>query len=115
MVERPIKKSERLAQTPSDDNPDSPIAQPTGQSNVTRPERGSERGPERGRRDKDKGKGRRGSRDSEPKVAINPALMRGPKPVKPQPPVVEEPLPETEPDSSSEETLETTSSEQPED
>lgn len=90
MVERPIKKSERQAKAESGESQD--ISAPSEERN-SRPARNNDRDRDRSK-GKGKGKGKKGSRDdSEPKQMINPALARGPRPVKPQPPVaVEEPL-----------------------
>jgi hypothetical protein len=84
MVERPIKKSERQA------NPDASSSSP--------PPREDRK--ERSARGKDKGKGKRGSRDEEPKQAVNPAFARPPKPSNAKPPVIEEVAPEPTEDSS---------------
>lgn len=82
MVERPIKKSERPAKDSSSDSGDRSPAQPSEQPRADRSSRS---------KDRDRGKGGRGrgGKPEEPK-AVNPALMRGPRPVKAQPPVVEE-------------------------
>ncbi len=81
MVERPVKKSERLAK-----------AAAAGEDISAQP---SERSDERSERRKGgKGKGKGGSRQEAPKPPVNPALMRGPKPVKAQPQPEEPPEPE---------------------
>jgi hypothetical protein len=120
MVERPIKKSERQP-APADDSaisatseaseaseanaqPRSAPPPPTRRSSETREDRGEGREDRGDRRDdrgdrRSSGKGRRNSQD-EPKQAVNLALMRGPKPVKPVAPAPEpeaiEPEAETE-------------------
>ena len=79
MVERPIKKSERPAKDTTNDT-DSSTSQPSEQ----RADRSTHN------KDRDRGRGGRGSKQEEPRSAGSPALMRGPKPVKAKPPVVEE-------------------------
>lgn len=70
MVERPIKKSERQPQANTDDN--------SGKSEFKPPVESNRKNSKRDR----SSKGKKGNSDKEPKQAINPALMRGPKPVK---------------------------------
>ncbi|BAY09973.1 hypothetical protein [Calothrix sp. NIES-2098] len=91
MVERPIKKSDRQPQanTDTDENLDSVL--PT-ESNP----QGSK--PSRNR---SSGKGKKGSFRDESKQQVSPALVRGPKPVKPK--INVKPDPETESESISEE------------
>ncbi len=100
MVERPIKKSERQAITePSDvvkqDLETEPsliegsldsITQSPEERNTTRPSP---------RKDKTKGKGKGNQQEEDRSRLGNPALMRGPKPTKPKPPVIKETQPET--------------------
>ena len=81
MVERPIKKSERPAKDTTNDT-DSSTSQPSEQR--------ADRSTHNKDRDRDRGRGGRGSKQEEPRSAGSPALMRGPKPVKAKPPVVEE-------------------------
>ena len=103
MVERPIKKSERQAT-------DKPSSDAAGFQESEAADSGARNSEERGRsrpsRDKgdrnDKGgdrgkrKGRgRDQEDDRAKTPANPALMRGPKPTQPKPPVVQ-PEPEVE-------------------
>jgi hypothetical protein len=89
MVERPIKKSERLANAAAGDT-DSATQEPV----VAQPSERDGQRPEH--RKPGKGKGKGGSRkDDAPKQGVNPALMRGPKPAKPKP-VMEEVTSETE-------------------
>jgi len=84
MVERPIKKSERqpIAE-PSDAEPSSIESSsdadtPSSEGrNTPRPFRG-----------KDKAKGKDKGKEEGRATAVSPALMRGPKPTKPKPPVV---------------------------
>lgn len=79
MVERPIKKADR--QPNSEASESTPKAQKFDDSDNKRSNRGGG--------DKDKRGGKRGSRDEEVKQPVNLALVRGPKPTKPQP-IVEE-------------------------
>jgi hypothetical protein len=82
MVERPIKKSERPAKDTTNDT-DNSTSQPSEQQRADRSTHNKDR-------DRDRGRGGRGSKQEEPRSAGSPALMRGPKPVKAKPPVVEE-------------------------
>jgi hypothetical protein len=75
MVERPIKKADQKPKPEGSENTSG--AKRSDDSDKKRSNRGD------GKRDK------RGSRDEEPKAPVNLALVRGPKPSKPQP-VVEE-------------------------
>jgi hypothetical protein len=95
MVERPIKKSERPAKDTTNDSGDSSTMQPSERDRDDRSTRNKDRDKDRGR-----GRGGKGSRSEEPRSAGNPALMRGPKPVKAKPPVeaVEEPTINSETD-----------------
>ncbi len=77
MVERPIKKADR--QLNSETNEATPSAQRADDSKRSTRSGGASRD----KRDK------RGSRDEETKAPVNLALVRGPKPTKPQP-VMEE-------------------------
>jgi hypothetical protein len=81
MVERPIKKADR--QPKPEGNETTPNAKRSDDSDKNRSTRS---GGGKDKRDK------RGSRDEEVKQPVNLALMRGPKPTKPQP--VEEVIPE---------------------
>ena len=94
MVERPIKKSERQAVAPSSDvgeqvkGKERPIEEPPDSTS----------GQSFRRQDKTKGRGKRQQQDSRPSN-VNPALVRGPKPTKPKPPVLletQEPIIEEE-------------------
>ncbi len=85
MVERPIKKSERLAKAASGESES---------SEAVREPRSEPRSKDRGRGKGGKKGGRKG-KEEEPKQAVNPALMRGPRPVKPKPVVEEPPIEET--------------------
>lgn len=87
MVERPIKKSERQPKLNTDKN--------SGNSDSISP---AESNPKRskGRGDRSSGKGKKGSFADESKPPVNPALARGPKPVKPQPKVTTEPETDSE-------------------
>ncbi len=102
MVERPIKKSERQTVAPSSD--------------VSEQVKGKERPSEESvdstsrrsfqKKDRSKGKGKRNQKDSAP-TSVNPALVRGPKPIKAKPPVLEE-TPEETIEQTAEETTEET-------
>jgi hypothetical protein len=109
MVERPIKKSERPAKDTTNDT-DSSTSQPSEQPRADRSTQNKDRD-----RDRDRGRGGRGSKQEEPRSAGSPALMRGPKPVKAKPPVVEEVQADaaTEQVEDSQESLSETSSEAP--
>jgi len=112
MVERPIKKSERQAATTAEVQQTSGTAQgiegvretnaaPEQRSTTPRPSK------DRPAKDKDQRKGRKGQqKDEDARPPLNPALMRGPKPTKPKPPVIEaaseEPLTQTEPEDTAE-------------
>ncbi|MFN6540470.1 MAG: hypothetical protein RM021_029570 [Nostoc sp. EkiNYC01] len=74
MVERPIKKSERQSQPSTDNNLENLDSKPPVESNPksSKPDR-----------NRSSGKGKKGSFADENKQPVNPALMRGPKPVKP--------------------------------
>jgi hypothetical protein len=99
MVERPIKKSERQAAPSSE--PSSPTSD-SKPSVPAKPQRSAGRSDDRA-----SGRGKRGSQDDEPKQMTNPALMRGPKPVKA--PIAPEPQPEAIADETlAETTVETT-------
>jgi hypothetical protein len=103
MVERPIKKSERQAKTDeSSSGGDRPTSEASPrESGTARPTRDKDRGKDRG-----KGKGKKGSREEEPRQAVNPALVRGPRPTRPQPPV-EEVQPEVHQEAVAEESTDT--------
>lgn len=103
MVERPIKKSDRQAVAPD--------------SGVEKEVKGKERPIEERfdsttsqsfqKKDRTKGRGKRNQGELRPSN-VNPALMRGPKPTKPKPPVLEETPSETNEDLVSETSQETT-------
>jgi hypothetical protein len=96
MVERPVKKSERPAK---DTNPDSvENAQPSEQRSSTPPVRKDKDRVGDDSRRENRGKGKRDGKKDEPRVAGNPALMRGPKPQQAKPPVEEVPPEETAPE-----------------
>jgi hypothetical protein len=88
MVERPIKKSERQPQADADKDSGN---QDFGESNHKSSKSSGNRST---------GKGKKSSYGDENKQPISPALARGPKPVKPK--VVTTPEPETESESTSE-------------
>lgn len=126
MVERPIKKSERQAQpnpdaapqstesssapqssesgsAPQSLEPKSPPPKPVRRSPDAKSSEESDRG---GRRtDRASGRGRKGDKE-EPRQAMNPALMRGPKPVQPKP------APEPQPEEAAEDSQEEVTSEE---
>jgi hypothetical protein len=81
MVERPIKKADR--QLNPETNETTPSARQSDDSDQRRSSGRDGRDGGKGKRDK------RGGRDEEVKAPVNLALVRGPKPTKPQP-VVEE-------------------------
>jgi hypothetical protein len=87
MVERPIKKADRQ---PKPEGNDSTNAKRSDDSDNKRSSRSGGR---------DNKRDKRGSRDEEPKAPVNLALVRGPKPTKPQP-VVEEVVAEAAPEES---------------
>ncbi|MDM9583863.1 MULTISPECIES: hypothetical protein [unclassified Nostoc] len=95
MVERPIKKSERQSQGSTDSNSENSDSVTPIESNPksSKPSR---------ERSSDKGKKGSSYRD-EGRQPVNPALARGPKPVKPPAPKVQTEELETESESISEE------------
>jgi hypothetical protein len=116
MVERPIKKSERqTTNQPSSDaagfqeseapdagasNSEERVRSRPSRDKSDRNDKGSDRGGDRGDRGKRKGRGR-DQEDDRARTPVNPALMRGPKPTQPKPPVVQ-PEPEVEENSTTE-------------
>ncbi len=94
MVERPIKKSERQSQPSTDNDSQSSDSAPPVES-TRKVLKLDDVAPRRER----KGKKSSSKDDSKQPQQINPALVRGPKPPKPQPKVEAEPEPESEPDS----------------
>lgn len=114
MVERPIKKSERQIAPPSDageetreqiqeqpnaveDSLETPTASPEKRKVI----------PSVPGKEKSKGRGKGGKREEEPSPPMNLALMRGPKPTKPKPPVVTAPTEEVPTTEAEEADLET--------
>jgi hypothetical protein len=91
MVERPIKKSERQPKAGTDSDSENSDSMPRIESNPKSSKRSD---------DRSEGKGKKASFRDESRQSVNPALARGPKPVKPQPKVV---TPETESEPISEE------------
>jgi hypothetical protein len=88
MVERPIKKSERQAKLDADKNSGNSDSIPPVESNPKS---------SKGRGERSSGKGRKkGAFSDESKQQVNPALARGPKPVKPQPKATTEPETDSE-------------------
>ncbi len=94
MVERPIKKSERQSQGSTDNNSEKTDSIPPIESNPksSKPSR-----------DRSSGTGKKSSYKDENRQPVNPALARGPKPVKPPAPKVQTEELETESESISEE------------
>jgi hypothetical protein len=90
MVERPIKKSERLAKAATE-----------GESVAAQPSERRENRSDRRKGDKGKGKG---GREETARPPANPALMRGPKPEKPKPEPEVPPEPEVTAETEAEET-----------
>jgi hypothetical protein len=90
MVERPIKKSERQARTESNDagegveasQSSSVAGSPAAPRQAPKP-----KGSSQPARDKDKSRRKGDSSEEARPGAMNPALMRGPKPTQPKPPV----------------------------
>ncbi|WP_392530958.1 hypothetical protein [Nostoc sp. C117] len=78
MVERPIKKSERQSQPSTDNNAENLDSKPPIESNpkISKPSQNRSS-------DRSSGKGKKGSFGDDNRPPSNPALMRGPKPVKP--------------------------------
>ncbi|MBD2197735.1 MULTISPECIES: hypothetical protein [Calothrix] len=74
MIERPIKKSERQAQANTDKNSEN--------SADLQPESNPRSSKSKGNRSS--GKGKKSSFGEETKQQVSPALVRGPKPVKPK-------------------------------
>lgn len=91
MVERPIKKSERQVVAPNSDVAEEatekrrPIEERL--DSTTSEERSTPRSFQK--KDRSKGRGKGNQQESRP-TNVNPALMRGPKPTKPKPPVMQE-------------------------
>ncbi|KAB8321012.1 hypothetical protein SD81_005685 [Tolypothrix campylonemoides VB511288] len=92
MVERPIKKSDRQPKADTDNDLENSDSVPPIESNRKSSKQSDERS---------KGKGKRGSFGDESRQPVNPALARGPKPVKPKANVKTEPETESEPISES--------------
>lgn len=101
MVERPIKKSERQIAEPSNAEEALETQQPSSEeskveaSDTPLPEKRKVIPPVPGK-EKTKGRGKSYQKEDEPSAPVNLALMRGPKPSKPKPPVVEAPPEDTE-------------------
>ncbi|MEH1870751.1 hypothetical protein [Nostoc sp.] len=96
MVERPIKKSERQSQASTDNNSENTDSIPPIESNPKSSKPSRNRSSE---------KGKKASYGEENRQQGNPALARGPKPVKPPVKVQTEEL-ETESEPTSEESQE---------
>lgn len=106
MVERPIKKSERQIAPPSDAGEETQETQPNAVEDSLEATTAS---PEKRKvipsvpgKEKSKGRERGSKREQEPAAPMNMALMRGPKPTKPKPPVVTTPSEEIESSSETE-------------
>ncbi|MBW4451158.1 MAG: hypothetical protein KME38_31240 [Spirirestis rafaelensis WJT71-NPBG6] len=91
MVERPIKKSERQPKADSGSESENSDSMPTAQPKPKTSKRND---------DRSEGRGKKASFGDESRQSVNPALARGPKPVKPQPKVI---IPESESETISEE------------
>lgn len=93
MVERPIKKSERQAVASNSDVGEEvqekgrPIEERLDSTTSASEERSAPRSFQK--KDRAKGRGKKNQQESRP-TNVNPALMRGPKPTKPKPPVIQE-------------------------
>lgn len=104
MVERPIKKSERQIAEPSNAGEALETQQPSSEesnvevSDTPLPEKRKVIPPVPGK-EKTKGRGKGARKEDEPSAPVNLALMRGPKPSKPKPPVVGAPPEDTEAES----------------
>jgi hypothetical protein len=100
MVERPIKKSERQTVAQASDVVEDVLETEPSRiegsldSITPSPEERKTIRPLQ-RKDKTKGKGKDNQHKDERSSSVNPALMRGPKPTKPKPPVIQEPVEET--------------------
>jgi hypothetical protein len=108
MVERPIKKSERLAKATSEGGTEDDSGTPSSVERKPRrsldgephssPDDRKDKGQGKDRKDRVKGKGKgkgKGKERDEKPTPMNLALMRGPRPVKTKP--LEEEIPEEEP------------------
>ena len=114
MVERPIKKSERQIAPPSDAGEETQETQETQSHAVEDSPEAAVASPEKRKvipsvpgKEKAKGRERGSKREQEPAAPMNMALMRGPKPTKPKPPVVTTPAEEVESTSEPDSELET--------
>ena len=114
MVERPIKKSERQVAPPSDAGEETQEVQETQPNTVENSLEVTTALPEKRKvipsvpgkeKSKDRGRSSKGEEVATP--PMNMALMRGPKPTKPKPPVVTTPLEEVELSSENDSELET--------
>lgn len=85
MVERPIKKSERQSQTNADNNTENIDSPVESNSKSSKPNN-----------HRSSGNRKKSSFKDENKPPVNPALMRGPKPVKAQPITKTDSEPESE-------------------
>jgi hypothetical protein len=88
MIERPIKKSERQSQEKTENNSEN--------SDYVQPRESNPKSA-KSRDNRSSGKGKKGSFGEETKQQVSPALMRGPKPVKPKITAQTEPEAESEP------------------
>lgn len=94
MVERPIKKSERQAKADTGSESQNSDSMPTAQPKPKSSKQND---------DRSEGRGKKASFGDESRQSVNPALARGPKPVKPQPKVI---IPESESEAIPEESQE---------
>lgn len=116
MAERPIKKSERQSSNGVEERLEAAPASSEGNVDAEPPSQRRDRSPNKSTRSKGKGKDKRREKEAAP--PINPALMRGPKPTRPKPPVVktveageEEATPDLEQDATQEDTHQESSAE----
>lgn len=87
-MERPIKKSERQSSEGTDTESENLDSMPTPQSSRKNSKRSD---------DRSEGRGKKASFGDESRQSVNPALARGPKPVKPKANIKTEPETELEP------------------
>ncbi len=119
MVERPIKKSERQVVTKSNDVVEEALdTEPRTIEGATDPttqspeEQNTKQRPlpvkDKTKGKEGKGRGDRQKDDQSSRPPVNPALLRGPKPTKPKPPVITKTQETTESDSVDQATQEET-------
>jgi hypothetical protein len=118
MAERPIKKSERQSSNGVEERLEAAPASSEGNFDPEPSSPRRERSPNKSSRGKGKGKDKRREKEAAP--PINPALMRGPRPTRPKPPVVktaeaseDEATPELDQDASQESTNQDDANQEP--